>query len=167
MHLNNKRNQNEILPPYGQEGYTESSRPFDQLMAENGDVSAPYYESNSFKKFSVRTTCNRCNLRVTTNVDKKLCTQGWGWVICCCLACFGGGWFLGLLVLCVDTFWKFNHYCPRCSNKLATYSPEASCRIRTLLILIELAVIALNVFIGWYFGRMIIWYIAFSSRRYY
>ena len=163
MHLNNKRNQHEIPPPYGQEGCIESSRPFDQLMVENGDVITPYYETNSFKKFSVRTTCNRCNLRVTTNVDKKLDGEGWCWVICCCLACFGGGWFLGLLVLCADTFWKFNHYCPRCSNKLATYSPEASCRIHTLLILIVLAVVALNGFIGWYFGM----YISAISRRHY
>ena len=71
MHLNNKRNQNEIPPPYGQEGCTESSRPFDQLMVENGDVITPYYETNSFKKFSVRTTCNRCNIYIQSIVKKK------------------------------------------------------------------------------------------------
>ena len=97
---------------------------------------------------------------VTTNVDKQLCTQGWSWVICCCLACFGGGWFLGLLVLCVDTFWKFDHYCPTCTNKIGTYSPKASCRITTLLILIVFAVIALNVSLAWYFGRLIIIYLS-------
>ena len=144
------RSTNEVRPPYGQEGHTEPLRPFDQLMVENGDVTSTYYESNGFKKFSVRTTCKTCNRRVTTNVDKKLRTQGWAWVICSCLAFVGGISFLGLLVLCVDTFWKFNHYCPRCSNKLATYSPKPSCRISTLIIVAGFAVIAFDVFIVLY-----------------
>ena len=156
-----------ILPPYGQKGYTEPPRPFDQLMVENGDATSPHYESSSFKKFPVRTTCKTCNLRVTTNVDKKLGTDGWWWVICCCLACFGGGWFLGLLVLCVDTFWKFNHYCPRCSSKLATYSPEASCIICTINTIIVIPVIALNGFIAWYIGKFIYFYYDVYSCRYY
>ena len=139
---------NEIRPPNGQEGYTEPLRPFDHLMVENGDVISPYCESNCFKKFSIRTTCKTCNRRVTTNVDKKLCTQGWAWVICSCLAFVGGVSFLGLLVLCVDTFWKFNHYCPRCSNKLATYSPKPSCRITILIIVALFAVIVFDVVIG-------------------
>ena len=162
LHLNNMGNLNEI-----QEGYTEPSRHLDQLMVENGNATTPYHKFSSFQsKFSVPTTCEICNLRVTTNVDKQLCTQGWSWVICCCLACFGGGWFLGLLVLCVDTFWKFDHYCPRCSNKIGTYSPKASCRITTLLILIVFAVIALNVFLAWYFGGLIISYITARKMRY-
>ena len=141
---------NEIRPPYGQEGHTEPLCSFDQLMVENGDVTSLYYESNSFKKFSTRTTCKTCNLRVTTNVDKKLRTLGWAWVICSCLAFVGGVSFLGLLVFCVDTFWKFNHYCPSCSKKLATYSPKSSCRITTLIIVTVFAAIALNAFIGMY-----------------
>ena len=141
---------NEIRPPYGQEGYTGPLRPVDPLMVENGDVTSLCNESYGFKKFSIRTNCKTCNRRVTTNVDKKLRTQGWAWVICSCLAFVGGVSFLGLLVLCVDTFWKFNHYCPRCSNKLATYSPKPSCRITTLIIVTGFAVIAFDVFIGLY-----------------
>ena len=145
LHLNNNWNQSEvssefgIRPPHVQGGYTNSPRPFDRLMVENGDITTQHEEFNSFEKFPVRTTCKRCNLRVTTNVDKKLCTQGWTWAICCCLACCGGRWFLGLLVLCTDTFWKFNHYCSNCSDKIATYSPKTSPRIFTLLFLIALA----------------------------
>ena len=60
------------LPPYGQGGYTEPTRRFDPLMVENGDATSPYYESNSFKKFPVRTTCKTCNLRVTIMWTKNL-----------------------------------------------------------------------------------------------
>ena len=173
LHVNNNWNHSEffsefgILPPDVQGGYTNPLRPFDQLMVENGDIPTQNEEYNSFEKFPVRTTCKTCNLRVTTNVDKKLGTDGWWWVICCCLACFGGGWFLGLLVLCVDTFWKFNHYCPRCSSKLATYSPEASCRICTIKTIIVISVIALNVLIGWYFATLIHFYYSVHRQRYY
>ena len=135
---------NEIRPPYGQEGYTGPLRPVDPLMVENGDVTSLCNESYGFKKFSIRTNCKTCNRRVTTNVDKKLRTQGWAWVICSCLAFVGGVSFLGLLVLCVDTFWKFNHYCPRCSKKLAEYRPKCRCRTKFLLIMWSIIIVGLQ-----------------------
>ena len=87
LHLNKKGNKSKvysefgILPSVVQECYTNPPLPFDQLMVENGDVTTKHEESNSYEKFPVRTTGKRCNLRVTTDVDKKLCTQGWTWII--------------------------------------------------------------------------------------
>ena len=41
------------------------------------------------EQFPALTTCPKCNLQVTTNVEKKLDTNGWFWVIyCCCTGMF-------------------------------------------------------------------------------
>ena len=126
-------------PPYTENNYV--------VVHEN--VERPDLEKGTFtyaklEKFPGVTNCSNCNLQVTTNVDKKLSGGGWTWAILCC--CFGS-WMLSLLVMCMDIFWKFIHYCPRCSNKLAEYRPTSSIGMKFLLILLSIAVVALQCYI--------------------
>ena len=121
--------------------YTENNN-----IAIHENVERPNLENGvctyaKLEKFSAVTNCTNCNLEVTTNVDKKLSGGGWTWAILCC--CFGS-WILSLLVMCMDIFWKFIHYCPRCSNKLAEYRPTSSIGMKILLILLSIGVVALQ-----------------------
>ena len=120
------------VPPNDSEVSKPPFRPIDTAaVLENG---CPVIRR--LEQFPALTTCPKCNLQVTTNVEKKLDTNGWFWVICCC--CSG---MFSFLVLCVNCFWKYNHFCPRCSTKIATYSPKASGRVNCILGLIILIVL--------------------------
>ena len=123
-----KNMQSEVPPNYS-EVSQPPSRPIDTAaVLENGCRSI-----RGLEQFPALTTCPKCNLQVTTNVEKKLNDNGWFWVICCC-CCF----LFSFVVLCVNCFWKYNHFCPRCSTKIATYSPRASCRVKCILSLVGL-----------------------------
>ena len=120
--------QREVPPNYSQANQ-QPFRPIDTAaVLENGSPVIRRLE-----QFPALTTCPKCNLQVTTNVEKKLDTNGWFWVIICC-CCY----LFSFLVLCVNCFWKYNHFCPRCSTKIATSSPRASCRVKCILSLIGL-----------------------------
>ena len=94
------------------------------------------------EKHSAATTCSNCHSQVNTNVEDKVSGGGWIWALLCCLC---GSWLLSLLVKCMDCFREWNHYCPRCNTKLATYSPSASSGVIALLALATVGVIALEV----------------------
>ena len=126
-------------PPYTDTGYT----PVPKVLGAP-DMELGTYEKSQLGKFSAQTNCTSCNLHVTTNVDKKLSSGGWTWAILCCCC---GSWLLSLLVLCMDNFWDYIHYCPRCTKKIATYSPEMSCGIKCLLVFASIGIIALQIFI--------------------
>ena len=126
-------------PPYTEEGYAAVPQ-----VLEPPDLEKGGFMNTKFEKFPAVTNCPNCNLQVTTNVDKKLSGGGWTWAILCCCC---GSWLLSLLVLCMDVFWKFIHYCPRCSNKLAEYNPKSSCGMKLLLVLISIGIVALQFFI--------------------
>ena len=126
---NNK--QREVPPNYSRANQ-HPSHPIDTAaLLENG---CPVIRR--LEQFPALTMCAKCNLQVTTNVEKKLNTNGWIWVICYC-CCF----LFSFLVLCVNCFWKYNHFCPRCSTKIATYSPKASGRVNCILALTSLIVL--------------------------
>merc|ERR1712198_658687 len=117
------------------------------IVHEN--VERPDLEKGTFtyaklEKFPGVTNCTNCNLEVTTNVDKKLSGGGWTWAILCC--CFGS-WILSILVMCMDVFWKFIHYCPRCSKKLAEYRPKWRCKTKFNLIMWSIIIVGLQCFI--------------------
>ena len=126
-------------PPYTDTGYTPVPK-----VVSAPDMELGACENGQLGKFPALTNCNNCNLHVTTNVDKKLSSGGWTWAILCC--CFGS-WLLSLLILCMDNFWDYIHYCPRCTKKLATYSPAMSVWVKCLLVFASLGLIALQIFI--------------------
>ena len=100
------------------------------------------------EKFPAITTCYGCLQQVSTNVEKNINGGGWIWAILCCLC---GSWLLSFLVMCLDCFHEWCHYCPRCNAKLATYSPPASCGMISLIAFLTLGIIALQVLVFIYY----------------
>jgi len=126
-------------PPYPDTGYTLVPNVMTRPTVELGSC-----ENSQLNKFPGLTNCHNCKLQVSSNVEKKLSSGGWAWAILCCCC---GSWLLSLLVLCMDCFSDYIHYCPRCMNKLAIYSTEASLGTKCLLTLASIGVIALQVVI--------------------
>ena len=130
-------------PPYSENSYAAVPQALELPDLEKGS-----YTNIKLEKFPAIVNCTNCNLQVTTNVDKKVTGNGWIWAILCC--CFGS-WVLSLLVMCMDIFWKFIHYCPRCSNKLAEYSPPASLGLKFLLVILSFGVVVLQFYVVYAF----------------
>ena len=124
--------------------YTENKNIAFHENVERPNLENGVYTYAKLEKFPAVTNCTNCNQEVTTNVDKKLSGGGWTWAILCC--CFGS-WILSILVMCMDVFWKFIHYCPRCSKKLAEYRPKCSCKTKYLLIMWSIVIVGLQCFI--------------------
>ena len=135
--LPSKYHHNTNPPPYTGTGYTQVPKDLNAANLESNVVT-----KSRLEKFPAITNCFNCNLQVNTNVEKKVSSGGWTWAILCC--CFGS-WLLSLLVLCLDCFHEWVHYCPRCSQLLATYTPSASGKVKALLGLATVGIIALQI----------------------
>ena len=125
------------IQPYGNVGNTLAAPNFVSIDASN----VP-----QFGKFSVQTQCPHCFQIVLTNVTENISTGGKAWaVVCCCFV----SWIMSLLVLCLDCFKKWKHYCPNmaCRKHIATYSPSPSTRTIIGLTVATLALIGLQVFV--------------------
>ena len=72
---------------------------------------------------SVLVRCNNCHRDNFSRVESKVSSNGVAWAIICC--CFGS-WLLSLLVLCMEGFREFDHFCPSCNSIIATYKPKFS-----------------------------------------
>ena len=89
-------------------------------------------EVHKFGNDPIKRRCTKCSIEQFTRVDSKVSDNGWGWAILSC--CFGCQ-LLSLLVLFVDGFRVYTHYCPSCNNVLGTYKSTFSARYKVLLAL--------------------------------
>ena len=139
-----EKNHNQRNPPrYTDQGYI--SVPNIRVFR---DIEPDGFPNTPLQKFPAVTNCFNCNLLVTTYVDKSLSGEGWTWVILCCCC---GSWIISLLVLCMDVFSEYIHYCPRCSKILAIYKPGKNLRIITIFSLLSIGIIGLQLFLIFYY----------------
>ena len=96
------------------------------------------------EKNPVQVRCTNCRRDNYTRVENKISGNGMAWAIICC--CFGS-WLLSLLVLCVDGFREFLHFCPSCNSMVGTYKPKFSGGFICVLILLTIGVVALQILI--------------------
>ena len=94
------------------------------------------------EKHSVRMVCSNCHKEVFTDVRNKISRRGVLWAILC--FCFGG-FYLSLLVLFMDVFKEFTHYCPSCSSIIGRYIPPLSGRVISLFICLIVGSIAIEI----------------------
>ena len=87
----------------------------------------------TFEKDSLSVPCNNCSLELFTRVERKVSSNGMAWALLCC---FCGSWLLSLLVLCVDGFREFHHYCSACNSLLGMYRPTFSGGMVFFLVLV-------------------------------
>lgn len=105
-----------------------------QPVTQHAGINQPI----SFGKEPVRAKCQHCTAEIFTRVDNRISSGGKCWaILCCCL----GSWLLSFLVLCMDGFKEFTHFCPSCNRYLATYNPTFSGGAILGLILLTILVI--------------------------
>ena len=105
--------------------------------------SGPVEETdNKLEKHSIKVRCTSCQRDNYTRVESKVTRNGEAWAVICC--CFGSP-LLSLLVLCMDGFREFRHFCPSCSSMIGTYYPKFSGGMMCLLILMTFGVVALQI----------------------
>ena len=93
-------------------------------------------------KESVKVRCNYCSNEMFTRVDSKISSNGMAWALLCL---FCGSWLLSLLVLCMDGFREFLHYCPSCNALIGVYKPTFSGGLVCLLVMLSFLVIGLQI----------------------
>jgi len=98
----------------------------------------------NLEKTSVQTHCNSCNNDIYTRVNDKISQNGICWAVTCC---FCGSWLLSLLVLCMDAFKVYRHFCPACNAFIGEYSPKMSGGMICLLVFLSLLAIGLQIFV--------------------
>ena len=96
----------------------------------------------SLEKTSVQTHCNCCNDEIYTRVNNKISKNGIWWAVICL---FCGSWLLSLLVVCMDVFRVYRHFCPSCNALIGEYSPKMSGGMICLLIFLSLLAIGLPI----------------------
>ena len=106
-----------------------------------GQVEAPNVPIAKLEKHSVRMVCSNCHKEVFTDVKKKISKRGILWAILC--FCFGG-FYLSLLVLLMDVFKEFIHYCPSCRSIIGRYIPPLSGGVICLFICLIVGAIAID-----------------------
>ena len=94
------------------------------------------------KARSVKIRCVTCLSENFTRVERKGMETGTAWAILC--GCFGSCYGI-YLVLCSDGFTEFFHYCPSCHALIGTYKPTFSRRLKLLLIIAILGIVALKI----------------------
>ena len=89
--------------------------------------------NTELKRDSVMVNCKQCRRENFTKVESKVHSNGRIWAILCCCC---GSWLLSLLVLFMDGFREFCHYCPSCNAVIGTFKPKfPGDQIATLVVL--------------------------------
>merc|ERR1712226_224098 len=122
--------------------YTAGIQPTSKTVVPFGATQA------NLEKVSVQTRCNSCCNEIYTRVNDKVSQNGICWAVFCC---FCGSWLLSLLVLCMDGFKVYRHFCPACNAFIGEYSPKMSGGSIALLIFLSLLCVALQIFAVMYF----------------
>ena len=94
------------------------------------------------EKDSVKVRCMNCSAEQFTRVDSKISSNGIAWAVLCC---FCGSWLLSLLVLCMEGFREFIHYCPSCNAIVGTYTPTFSGGLMCLLVFLSILVVGMQI----------------------
>ena len=106
-----------------------------EVEAENGRIA-------KLEKHSVKRICSNCQREIFTSVEKKISGRGVLWAVLCC---FFLSFYLSLLVLFMDVFKEFTHYCPACSAIIGRYIPPLSGRVIALFICLIVGSIAIEI----------------------
>ena len=109
-----------------------------QVEARNGPIAR-------LEKHSVRMVCTNCQKEVFTDVRNKISRRGVLWAILC--FCFLGNFILSLLVLCMDVFKEFTHYCPSCNSIAGRYMPPLSGGVICLFICLIVGSIIIEILV--------------------
>ena len=121
------------LIPFYRHG--EHAAMIEGVKAENGRIAR-------LEKHSVKMFCSNCQREIFTGVEKKISRRGLLWaVLCFCFLSF----YLSLLVLFMDVFKEFTHYCPSCSTIIGRYIPPLSGRVIALFICLIVGSIAIEI----------------------
>ena len=123
------------MPQYGFNGS------YDTGIISKADVEGTK-GNEEIGKNSVMVRCSNCQRDNFSRVESKVSSNGMVWAILCC--CFGS-WLLSLLVLCMEGFREFLHYCPSCNSIIAIYKPKFSSGLICLLVLMTVGIIALQI----------------------
>ena len=108
---------------------------------QNSDMIGAVETGNvKLEKHSTRIVCSNCRKENFTRVEKKVSRDGMIWASCCCCI---GSCYLSLLVLCIDVFREFIHYCPSCNSIAGRYKPSPSQGVGCLLFLIAMGILLL------------------------
>ena len=113
-------------------------------VAVNAPAPQPGVVISPQSKFPVNATCNNCHKTGMTRVESKIGNHGWIWAIVCYF-CFS--FLLSLLVLCIDAFKEFIHYCPSCNSRIAVYKPPFTGGVIALLILLPIGMFIISIVI--------------------
>jgi uncharacterized membrane protein YdcZ (DUF606 family) len=131
------------MPQYGFNGINNTG-----YVSKSPDTSLFHVEETKgmqeIGKVSVMARCTNCQRDNFTRVESKVSSNGMVWAIIC--FCFGS-WLLSFLVLCMEGFREFLHYCPSCNSIIATYKPKFSSGLICLLVLLTVGIIALQIFL--------------------
>ena len=121
------------LIPFYRHG--ENAAMIGEVEAENGRIAR-------LEKHSVKMICSNCQEEIFTGVEKKISRRGLLWaVLCFCFLSF----YLSILVLFMDVFKEFTHYCPSCSSIIGRYIPPLSGRVISLFICLIVGSIAIEI----------------------
>ena len=96
------------------------------------------------EKVTVHTRCKACRNEIDTRVEGKVSKKGIAWAIltCCFVNCF-----LSLLVLYLDGFKVYRHFCPSCNAFIGEYSPQMSTGMKVFLVFLSLFLVGLTSFV--------------------
>ena len=97
--------------------------------------------NTELKTESVMVNCKQCKRENFTKVENKVHSNGIAWAIICCCC---GSWLLSLLVLCMDGFKEFTHYCPSCNAVIGIYKPKFHGGQIIMLILFSIGMVILQ-----------------------
>jgi hypothetical protein len=129
------------IPQYGFRGITNTGNI--STVDVEGTKGIQEIGDSKFKnrmEDSVLARCTNCQKENFSRVESKVASNGMVWAILCC--CFGSP-LLSLLVLCMEGFREFSHYCPSCNSIIAIYKPKFSSVKICLLVLGTLMLLAL------------------------
>ena len=100
--------------------------------------------NSELKTDSVMVKCKQCRRENFTKVESKVHSDGIAWAILCCCC---GSWLLSLLVICMNGFREFSHYCPSCNAVIGTYKPKFSGGQIVMLVLLTIGMIIIMVLV--------------------
>ena len=104
----------------------------------------PDWTTPDLEKVSVHTRCKTCRNEIYTRVEGKVSKNGIAWAIltCCFVSCF-----LSLLVLYLDGFKVYCHFCPSCNAFIGEYSPQMSTGMKVFLVFLSFLCVGLSIFV--------------------
>ena len=125
---------------------------FDSQSKEFGiiELDVPKFEdvADCLKKTSIQIRCRNCLMDIVTVVEHNKCCDGKTWAMLC--GCIGSCYGIYLILSGKNGFKEYTHFCPSCHTVVGIYKPKPSTKLKIILTLFILIIIALKI-IGFIF----------------